>query len=230
MTEHQYGSQSFEEDLVSTRGGDLVITCIGHGTLMMRYDGLVIHIDPVGAEADYDDLPKADLIILTHHHQDHLDLPIIEGLKKPDTDVVLTEICARQVSGGIVMTNGDTRTVRGVGIEALPAYNIQHTRPDGVAFHVKGEGNGYLLTFGDKRVLVAGDTEDTPEIRALEDIDIAFLPMNLPYTMTPEQVAQAAMAFRPGVVYPYHYGSTDTSALVDLLGGSGTEVRIRRLA
>ena len=149
-------------------------------------------------------------------------------LRTDSTEVVLTETCAEQISGGIVMKNGDVDTVQGMPIEALPAYNIVHTRDNGRPFHPQGVGNGYVITFGDKRIYVAGDTENTPEIKALKDIDIAFLPMNLPYTMTPEMVADAARAFRPRVLYPYHFGSTDTGELVELLADEeGIEVRIR---
>ena len=128
------------------------------------------------------------------------------------------------------MKNGDVQTVKGIRIEAVPAYNIVHKRPNGQPYHPKGVGNGYVLTFGDKRVYVAGDTENIPEMKALRGIDIAFLPMNLPYTMTPEMVADAAQAFQPKVLYPYHYGETDPSELVKLLEGQkGIEVRIREM-
>jgi L-ascorbate metabolism protein UlaG (beta-lactamase superfamily) len=126
------------------------------------------------------------------------------------------------------MRNGEVKTVEGLRIEAVPAYNIVNKRPDGTPFHPRGEGNGYIVTFGDKRMYIAGDTENTVEMKALRDIDIAFLPMNLPYTMTPEMVADAAKAFRPKVLYPYHYGDTDPENLVKLLAGEkDIEVRIR---
>jgi L-ascorbate metabolism protein UlaG (beta-lactamase superfamily) len=129
------------------------------------------------------------------------------------------------------MANGETRTVLGLSIEAVPAYNIVNKRPDGAAFHPKGSGNGYIVTFGDKRVYIAGDTENAPEMKALKNVDVAFLPMNLPYTMTPEMVADAARAFRPKILYPYHFGETDTSKLVKLLQGEKEiEVRIRKLS
>jgi L-ascorbate metabolism protein UlaG (beta-lactamase superfamily) len=135
------------------------------------------------------------------------------------------------VEGGVVMNNGDVHTVRGLEIEAVPAYNRVHKRPDGRPFHPKGAGNGYVITFGDVRVYVAGDTEDIPEMSELRDIDVAFLPMNLPYTMTPEMVAAAARVIRPKVLYPYHYGDTDTQRLVSLLGSEpDIEVRVRDLA
>ena len=128
------------------------------------------------------------------------------------------------------MNNGDVKTVQGLKIEAVPAYNIVHMRSKETPFHPKGIGNGYVITFGDKRVYVAGDTENVPEMKGLREIDIAFLPMNLPYTMTPEMVADAAKAFKPRIFYPYHYGKTDTSKLVDLLKDTGEiEVRIRKM-
>jgi len=218
----------FEEDIIKTSAGDLKITFIGHATLMFTFGGKIIHIDPVFREADYNEMPEADLIIITHEHGDHLDLKAIEVIRKEDTEIVLTEICAQKVEGGIVMKNSDVKTVEGLKIEAVPAYNIVHKRDSGVPFHPKGNGNGYVIAFGDKRVYVAGDTENTPEMKTLKDIDVAFLPMNVPYTMTPEMVADAAKAFRPKILYPYHFGNTDTSELVKLLEGEeGIEVRIR---
>jgi L-ascorbate metabolism protein UlaG (beta-lactamase superfamily) len=167
-------------------------------------------------------MPKADLILVTHDHGDHLDESAIQSLLKDDTDLVLTEKCKRKVviQEAIVMRNGDSRSLKGVQIDAIPAYNLQHKRSEGVPFHPKGDGNGYVITFGDKRVFVGGDTENTPEMKALEEIDIAFLPMNLPYTMTPEMVADAARAFRPKILYPYHFGNTDPEELVKLLQDS----------
>jgi len=222
--------EPFEKDIVKTSGGDLSITFIGHGSLIFEYDGKVIHVDPFGRLADYAKLPKADIIFITHEHRDHLDSDALEKIGKPDTKIVLTGKCAEQLEGGIVMKNGDTLTVDGIAVKAVPAYNLVHKRDNGEAFHPKGVGNGYVLTFGDKKVYVAGDTENTPEMKALKDIDIAFLPMNLPYTMTPEMAADAAEAFRPKILYPYHYGETDTSRLLELLAGDkDIEVRIRKM-
>jgi len=217
----------YQEDIIKTSDGELKITLVGHGTLMFTFGGKIIHIDPVFQQADYNDMPEADLILVTHEHGDHLDPAAIKVIRKENTEIVLTEICAQQVKDGIVMKNGDVKTVLGLKIEAVPAYNIVHKRSNGEPFHPKGNGNGYVITFGDKRVYVAGDTENTPEMKNLKDIDIAFLPMNLPYTMTPEMVADAAKAFRPKILYPYHYGDTDTSELVELLEGEkGLQIRI----
>jgi len=222
--------KKFEVDTIKTETGDLKITCIGHGTLMFTYQGKVIHIDPVGREANYTKLPKADLVLITHEHGDHLDPKALDLLRQDETKIVLTKICAERVPGGIVMGNGDTKTIDDLKIEAVPAYNIVHKRGNGQPFHPKGNGNGYIVTFGKTRVYIAGDTENTPEMKALKKIDIAFLPMNLPYTMTPAMVADAAQAFKPRILYPYHYGRTDPNELVDLLKDvEGIEVRVRQL-
>jgi len=222
--------ETFEQDVIKTEGGELKITCIGHGTLMFEYQGKVMHIDPVSREADYTKLPKADLVLITHEHGDHLDAKALGLVRQEQTKIVLTKTCAEKVSGGIVMKNGDVKTVEGFKIEAVPAYNIVHKRSSGQPFHPKGQGNGYIITFGKTRVYVAGDTENTPEMKKLKKIDVAFLPMNLPYTMTPEMVADAALALKPKILYPYHYGRTDPKELVKLLKDvTEIEVRIRQL-
>ncbi|MGA1868916.1 MAG: MBL fold metallo-hydrolase [bacterium] len=220
----------FETDIMKTSAGDLTITCIGHGSVMFKFGGMIIHIDPFGKVADYSKLPKADVILITHEHRDHLDVQALSHIRTEKTVMVMTEQCSKQLQDGIVMKNGDVRTVKGLIIEAIPAYNLVHKRDNGEPFHPKGIGNGYIITFGDKRVYVAGDTENIPEMKDLKGIDCAFLPMNLPYTMTPEMVADAAKAFQPKILYPYHYGTTDTAKLLELLKDlKGIEVRIRKM-
>lgn len=222
--------ETFEKDTIKTSDGDLEITFIGHGTLMLMFDGKVIHVDPYSRLADHGTLPKADVIFITHHHRDHLDVDALKHVRTEKTVVVLTKRCAEIVEGGMIMKNGEVQTIKKMKVEAVPAYNLVHRRDNGQFYHPKGEGNGYVLTFGDTRVYVAGDTENTPEMKALDQIDYAFLPMNLPYTMTPEMVASAVKAFKPKVLYPYHYGKTETSRLVELLKDSpDIEVRIRRM-
>lgn len=222
--------EAFEKDVFKTTAGELEITFLGHGTLMLKFNGKVIHVDPFSKVADYAKLPKADLLLITHEHQDHLDMAAIDLIRSKDTRIVLTEKCAEKVSGGLVMKNGDVQTVLGVKIEAVPAYNLAHKRENGQPFHPKGQGNGYVLTFGNTRLYIAGDTENTPEMKALKDIAIAFLPMNLPYTMTPEMVADSAKAFRPRILYPYHTGETDVARLPALLKDDrDIEVRVRRM-
>ncbi len=223
----------FDSDVIKTSEGELEMFFIGHGTLMFTYKDMVIHIDPTMREANYANLPDADLILITHHHGDHLDLKAINHVLKKETRVVMTRTCLEQLKNfeATVMRNGDSETMSGVGIEAIPAYNITHKRSNGKPFHPKGEGNAYVLSFGSTHVLIGGDTENVPEIKQLKTpISVAFLPMNVPYTMTPEMVADAALAFRPAILYPYHYGQTDPQELVDLLKNEkDIEVRIRDL-
>jgi L-ascorbate metabolism protein UlaG (beta-lactamase superfamily) len=197
---------------------------------MFAIAGKVIHVDPFGKLADYSTMPKADLVLITHAHGDHLDPAALAAIRTPATQVVVAPVCEGKVEGAIVLHNGEHKQVAGIDILAVPAYNIVQKRRDGTPYHPKGEGNGYVLTFGDTRVYVAGDTENVPEMKALQNIAVAFLPMNLPYTMTPEMVADAARAFRPRILYPYHYGDTDPNILVGLLAAEwGIEVRVRAL-
>jgi L-ascorbate metabolism protein UlaG (beta-lactamase superfamily) len=222
--------QKFEKDIIPTVKGDLEITFLGHASLLMTFGGKTIHVDPYGDVADYGALPKADLVLITHEHFDHMDPKALAAVLKPDSVIVASKPCTGKIAGAQTMGNGDARTVLGLAIEAVPAYNIVNKRSGNVPFHPKGSGNGYVVVFGDKRVYIAGDTENTPEMRALKGIDVAFLPMNLPYTMSPEMVADAARAFRPKILYPYHFGDTDTARIVRLLQGEKEiEVRIRKL-
>ncbi len=221
----------FEKDTIQTNAGDLEITFIGHGTLMLAFNEKILHVDPWSQFTDYANMSKADIILITHEHHDHLDPKAIEDVRAENTTLILTQICANQIKGGIIMKNGNEETSDGIKIEAVPAYNIEHMRSPGTPYHPKGDGNGYIITFGDKRVYIAGDTENTPELKAIENIDIAFLPMNLPYTMTPEMVSDACKALKPKTLYPYHFGQTDTSQLEELLKGEPEiEVRIRKMA
>jgi L-ascorbate metabolism protein UlaG (beta-lactamase superfamily) len=219
---------TFETDLLPTASGDLKITFIGHASLMFEYGGKVIYNDPVGQYGDFSGLPKANLILVAHEHGDHFDLQTIAKISKAGTKLVLTPLAAAQ-KPGTILKNGEETTVDGIRIEAVPAYNLVHMRSPGKPFHPKGDGNGYILTFGDKRVYVAGDTENIPEMKKLGRIDVAFLPMNLPYTMTPEMAADAARMVKPAILYPYHTTDTDTSKLLPLLKGEKMEVRIRRM-
>jgi L-ascorbate metabolism protein UlaG (beta-lactamase superfamily) len=220
----------FETDTLHTSAGDVEMTFIGHASLMFRFEGRTIFVDPYGKLADYSLFPKADIILVTHDHGDHLDTTAIGMIMKDGTHLITTALGARKLHGASVLNNGETISIDGVSIEAVPAYNIRHKRDNGLPFHPKGEGNGYVLTIGTTRIYIAGDTDDIPEMSLLSTIDIAFLPMNLPYTMTPEETAAAARSFMPKILYPYHFGETDTKLIVDLLKGTPEiEVRIRRM-
>lgn len=231
LTNISWAKNSFEKDYIETSEGELEIVFIGHGTLVLIFKGITIHIDPWSKLADYQQLPRADIILITHEHADHLDLKAINLIKKEDTVIILTEACSEQEVQGLVMRNGDSLTINNIERTAVPAYNIRHKRDNGEPFHPKGRGNGYLLNFEGLVVYIAGDTENIPEMADLKDIDIAFLPMNLPYTMTVAMVAEAAKTIQPKILYPYHYGNSDTDQLVEMLKDQqNIEVRIRKMS
>jgi L-ascorbate metabolism protein UlaG (beta-lactamase superfamily) len=218
-------------DTISTSKGNLVIHFIGHGSLYFEFGGKIIFIDPFSKLANYSEFPKADLVLITHSHGDHFDTTALNSIVTEKTITVLTEDCmstGKFLKPTQLMKNGDKKIFSGIEIEAVPAYNIIAKRPDGKPFHPKGEGNGYILTFGEKRVYIGGDTENIPEMKDFGKLDVAFIPMNLPYTMTPELAAEAAKILKPAILYPYHYGNTDTNRLLELLKDEkGIEVRIR---
>ncbi|EKD81464.1 MAG: hypothetical protein ACD_39C01795G0003 [uncultured bacterium] len=225
-----FAAPIFESDVIVSANGEIKLTFIGHGTLLIEYAGKVIHIDPWTKLADYKQLPKADLVLITHEHADHTDAAAVAEIKKEATQIIYTEACAQSLPGGTIVKNGDVLEAFGMVIQALPAYNILHKRDNGEPFHPKGRGNAYLLTIDGRRILIGGDTENIEELKALKEIDVAFLPMNLPYTMTPEMVADIALAMRPRILYPYHFGETDTGKLVELLKDQKEiEVRIRNM-
>ena len=216
-------------DKISTSAGVVEMYFIGHGSLMFKAGSSVIYFDPVLSSGNYTGLPKADLILVTHEHGDHLDVKLINQLKKDGTLILASEASATKIEKAKAVKAGDRDVFNDIKIEAVPAYNIVNVRAPGQPFHPKGAGLGFILTIGDKRFYIAGDTENTPEMKALRNIDVAFLPMNLPYTMTPEMVADAALAFKPKILYPYHFGDTNTEKIVKLLKDTGIEVRIRNL-
>ncbi|MFH0821703.1 MAG: MBL fold metallo-hydrolase [Pseudomonadota bacterium] len=197
------GSQAGE--IVKSPAGDLKADLVGHGSVMFEYGGKVIHVDPFGKMADYSKLPKADLILITHEHPDHLDADAVSKIRTDKTVVVGPETIGEKVKGFTPIKNGDVKTEAGFKIEAVPAYNIVHKRENGQPFHPKGRGNGYVVTFGDIRVYIAGDTENIPEMKDLKDISLAFLPVNLPYTMTGQMAVDAVKMVKPKYVFPYHY-------------------------
>ncbi len=226
----QAASQPLTGDHVPTQNGDLIIHPINHATFAMSWNDLVIYVDPVGGTKRFEGLPRPSLILLTDIHGDHFDVPTLSALAGRQTALIVPQAVLDKLPEALrrqstVLTNGETKTQFNIQIEALPMYN---TTPDRVRFHPKGRGNGYVLTLGGKRVYISGDTEDIPEMRALKDIEVAFLCMNLPYTMTVEQAAEAVRAFKPRIVYPYHSRGSDLQKFKSLVGeSSGTEVRLR---
>ena len=219
----------FQTDTFKTKEGKAVtITAIKHASLRIQYDGLEIQVDPVAKyapETDYSKFPKADVILVTHEHFDHFDRDTIATLRKDGTEIVANPEVQKMLGFGTALANGESRVLaKGIKLDALPAYN---TTPGHTQFHPKGRDNGYVLTIDGLRIYIAGDTEDIPEMASLKDIDVAFLPCNQPYTMTPEQVAKAARTIKPKVLFPYHYSQTPIKQVADLLTGSGIDVRIR---
>ena len=219
-------------DTIPAEGGEIVITPITHGSVQIEFGGQVIDVDPWG-QGDYTGKPQADLILVTDIHGDHLDAEKIGQLRKEGAPVVAPAAVAEQagdaVQGITVIANGETKTVAGVSIQAVPMYNLERGPEPGQLFHTKGRGNGYVLTLGGKRVYFSGDTECVPEIRALENIDVAFMTMNLPYTMPPSEAADCVKAFQPAIVYPYHFRGSDLNEFSSALASeSNIEVRVRK--
>ena len=220
---------NYQTDTFKTKGGkEVVITAIKHASLRIQYDGLEIQVDPVAEFApatDYSKFPKADVILVTHEHFDHFDRGAIAALRKDGTQIVANPAVQKMLGFSTALANGESHALaKGIVLDAVPAYNIT---PGHTQFHPKGRDNGYVLTMDGLRIYIAGDTEDIPEMSALKDIDVAFLPCNQPYTMTPEQVAKAARTIKPKVLFPYHYSQTPIKQVADLLTGSGIDVRIR---
>jgi L-ascorbate metabolism protein UlaG (beta-lactamase superfamily) len=201
----------------------IVIHSVGHASLYFEYKDLVIHVDPYSAQADYNSLPDANLVFITHGHSDHYDLNALNKIKTDSTKMVCSQAVKNMktyTGTTFVLNNGDSIIIKGIPVKAVPAYNVTST------WHAKGVGNGYIFTFGEKRVYVAGDTEKIPEMGNLGKIDIAFLPMNLPYTMTPTAAAEAAKLIKPDILYIYHFGTSDTASLRKLLIDQPMSIRM----
>jgi L-ascorbate metabolism protein UlaG (beta-lactamase superfamily) len=213
-------------DEFPTAEGPVRITPVRHASLMLEGGGQVVHVDP-WSQGNYEGLPQADFILITDNHGDHLDAATVDKLKKARTPVVGPEVVTAKIPGAVLIRAGQTKTFGKWTVEAMPAYNLKRGPSEGKLFHEKGRGVGYVLTFGGKRIYISGDTEGIPEMKALRDIDVAFVCMNLPYTMPPEEAAEAVRAFRPKVVYPYHYRGSDLLLFEKGLAGTGIEVRNR---
>ena len=221
------GQKSYEVDEFTTKSGKTVkFHALMHSCIRIEFDGKEIQIDPVlklgNRTVDYAAMPKADYLFVTHEHGDHYDANAIKLLSADKTQLVMNKRCADMYGAGKVMKNGDKLQLADMSVEAVPAYNNTEGRTQ---FHPKGRDNGYILTIDGLRIYIAGDTEDIPEMSQVKDIDIAFLPCNQPYTMTPEQLVKAAKVIKPKVLFPYHYGQTDLSTIAEQL--KGIDVRIR---
>lgn len=215
-------------DRVPTERGDLIIHPVNHGTLAMAWNGHTIYVDPVGGGERFTDLPAPDLILVTDIHGDHLDADTLQAVATAETRLVapaavIEKLPADLQEAATVLANGETTMLLDLTVEAVPMYNLTEER---LKYHARGRGNGYIVTLGGVRVYLSGDTEDIPEMRALSDIDVAFVCFNLPYTMTEAQAASAVRAFRPEVVYPYHFRGSDVEAFAEQVGDA-SEVRIR---
>ncbi len=218
-------------DIIESVEGDVTITPIGHASLMLELKGRRVYVDPVGDFSEMQDR-RADIVLITDIHGDHMNPDAALSVRKPGAVTIAPREVWNTITTATVYLNGDYSAIRLpdtiIGIEAVPAYNLTRGPEEGGLYHPMGRGQGYVITMGERRIFVSGDTECVPEIQALENIDIAFLPMNLPFTMTPEEAADCAKAFRPSVVYPYHFRGQDPEVFRNALAGeSDIEVRIR---
>jgi L-ascorbate metabolism protein UlaG (beta-lactamase superfamily) len=226
-------------DVVTTTLGDVKITPLNHATMLLSVKGAAIYVDPT-AKAGYEGLPRADVVFITDVHPDHLDPEGLARVSQADTVIVAPPAVVEKLPAGsknvVTMKNGDQRASKApvspklgpsFAVEAVPMYNLTRGPAAGKRFHDKGRGNGYVLSFGDKRFYVSGDTECTPEMKALTNIDVAFVCMNLPYTMPPAEAAACVAAFKPKVLYPYHYRGQKPEAVKATVEAAGVELRLR---
>lgn len=214
---------------------EVKIIPIEHATAVLEWDGTSIYVDPVGGASLFEGQKEPDLILITDIHGDHLNVETLQALSTSNATFVVPKAVAEQMPEAFksqlkIMENGENAEVNGVGIEAIPMYNLREEAKD---FHVKGRGNGYVLTIGGQRIYFSGDTEDIPEMRSLKNIDKAFVCMNLPYTMTVESAASAVLEFKPKQVYPYHFrGRPDVSNVAkfkQLVNDSNPEIEVVQL-
>ncbi len=221
---------SAADDHIGSGKDEITIHPINHATLSLSCNGVTVYADPVGEAKRFADLPAADLILVTDIHGDHMSAPTLEAIAKDKTHIIVPAAVAEKLTEAlksklIILKNGETKEINGLKITAVPMYNLSADR---LKFHDKGRGNGYVVEMGGKRIYLSGDTEDIPEMRALKNIEVAFVCMNLPYTMTEDQAASAVREFRPKIVYPYHYRGSDTEKFKKLVGtDAGVEVRLR---
>jgi L-ascorbate metabolism protein UlaG (beta-lactamase superfamily) len=215
-------------DSFPTSKGELGVTPIHHATMLLEVAGKAIYVDPVAKDASYVGLPKADIVLVTDIHPDHMDPDGLAMVKKDGTVVVGPPAVGEKMPLTVTLKNGEKKDFGDINVEAVPMYNLTRGPAAGKLFHDKGRGNGYVLAVGGKRVYIAGDTECTPEMRALTNIDVAFVCMNLPYTMPPHEAAECVTAFEPKVVFPYHFKGSNLDEFEKPVKSTGKiEVRIR---
>ena len=212
-------------DTLNTSAGPVQMIPIMHASVLLRAAGKVIYIDP--AQGKYDGLPAADLILITDIHGDHMAPDVIRKVSKNGTVVWGPPAVADKTHVDTTIANGETKKWENWTIEAIPAYNLKRGPGPGQLYHDKGRGNGYVLNYGGKRFYFSGDTEAVPEMLALKNIDVAFVCMNLPYTMPPDEAAAAVKAIRPVAVFPYHYRGSDLAAFANPMPAAGINVRLR---
>lgn len=228
-------SYSFCQDLIPTPSGDIKITPILHGTVVLEYQGKTIYVDPYGGASLFDGQRKPDMVLITDIHGDHHNQETLDGLDLSNAIIIAPKAVAEKLPEGSgksvqIMNNGQKEMISGITISAIPMYNLPETED---SRHPKGRGNGYILELGGKKVYLSGDTEDIPEMRSLSDIDVAFVCMNLPYTMDVDQAADAVSEFKPAIVYPYHFRGGDGLADVEKFKSTvnskapGVDVRLR---
>lgn len=214
----------FLGDHLATESGDVVIRPVNHASFVFRWNGKTVYNDPVGGASLYASFPRPDLILVSHGHGDHFDSATLNGVRVAETLIIAPAAVSSNLSPAlraqtIPLANGATTNVHGIQVEAVPAYNARHP---------KGAGNGYVVTVGGRRLYISGDTEDVAEMRALRNIEVAFVCMNLPFTMSVDRAASAVREFRPRMVYPYHHRDSDVNAFKRLVGtDAGVEVRLR---
>lgn len=225
------GAQRPAADHETTKVGELTIQPINHATMVLTYQHKNIYVDPVGGAEAFKGEPAPDMILITDIHGDHFDPRTIEAVNTNHASVVLPQAVADKLPAAdkanlVVLKNGESTNKLNIMINAIPMYNLPESP---TAFHTKGRGNGYVLTIGGKKIYISGDTSDIPEMRALKGIDIAFVCMNLPYTMDVKTAAGGVLAFKPKVVYPYHYKGQDINEFKKLVnaGDKNIDVRLR---
>jgi len=219
-------AQNFNKDSFKTKSGKTVdVFFVKHGSLIVKFDDRLIYVDPVSMFMNVEEQHKADIILITHDHYDHFDAKAVEALKKADTKIILNDSTRNKLKEGIVLKNGDKINFEpDIEIKAVPAYNTS-TGKD--IFHPKGRDNGYVLTLDGIKIYIAGDTENISEMQNIIKPDIAFLPVNQPYTMTVEQAVLAAKVIKPGILYPYHFGNSEVEDIAKILATEAPEIEVR---